>query len=114
MKTILLFGVNIWHTWNIFFSAQLTNTEIEDMENNLIGILGVTSELGIMQLIMIYSFEHLYKLHGTVEIRVLFYYFVYFKGTDVPVEERSLVSSAVYIEPNGKNWNDFWKLFTSR
>lgn len=45
-----------------FFSAQLTNTEIEDMENNLIGILGVTSELGIMQLIMIYSFEHLYKL----------------------------------------------------
>lgn len=47
-------------------SSQLTNTEIEDMENNLIGILGVTSEL----------------------------------GTDVPVEERSLVSSAVYIEPN--------------
>lgn len=36
------------------------------MENNLIGILRVTSEL----------------------------------GTDVPVEERSLVSSAVYIEPN--------------
>lgn len=47
-------------------SSQLTTPEIEDMENNLIGILGVTSEL----------------------------------GTDVSVEERSLVSSAVYTEPN--------------
>lgn len=55
-----------------FFSAQLANTEIEDMENNLIGILGVTSELGIMQLIMIYSFEHLYKL----ELWKLEFYFI--------------------------------------
>lgn len=41
-----------------FFSAQLTTTEIEDMENNLVGILGVTSELGIVQLVIICSFEH--------------------------------------------------------
>lgn len=56
-----------------FFSAQLTTTEMEDMENNLIGILGVTSELGIMQLLIICSFEHLYKLELW---KLEFYFFI--------------------------------------
>ncbi|XP_061167240.1 uncharacterized protein LOC133176084 [Saccostrea echinata] len=49
-------------------SSQHATTEMEDVGNDLIGILGVTSEL----------------------------------GTDVSVEERNLVSSAVFVEPNEK------------
>lgn len=84
-----------------FFSAQLANTVIEDMENNLIGILRVTSELGIMQLKIIYSFEHLYKL----ELWKLEFYFItlFISKVLMCLWRKGILFLAVYIEPNGKN-----------
>ncbi|XP_062598913.1 uncharacterized protein LOC134260358, partial [Saccostrea cucullata] len=61
-------------------SSQHATSEIEDAGNDLIGILGVTSEL----------------------------------GTDVSVEERNLVSSVVYVEPNEKEIKREMRKMTKR
>ena len=67
-----------------------------DIGNDLICIVAKTSELGFLYLMDYFIFLS----SQTAEI-------VYFKVTDVCGAEKSLVSSAVYIEPFGNNSKGF-------
>ena len=80
-----------------------------DIGNDLIDIVAMTSELGFLYLMDYFIFLS----NQTAEIEYL-NWIVYFKGTDVCGPEKSLVSSAVYIEPFGNNSKGFWKLYVQR